>query len=411
MSELADHRFPPADTLAILPALVKAVGEPTAERPLGATPSDSARLFVPWRLQEDFIFERDALRPYIMAAVSAVKKDSSPGYPLRRYVATNEQAIESYLPEIIDSVTERLLLLSEGCPTSVGPRELVSRGYRDLVCPFIKNELHPPRKARYNKWRIVQSVSLVDQLVERVLYSLPVMALKIRYPRSDAVVGIGFTDNMTEEFYSVVISDMTADVAATDVSGWDRTIGASFITEAAESLIRSCQNPSAKWVKAIRAHVHGLVNPAFLVPEKGQYGIYTRNAPGGMLSGSYLTTTFNTLARLDVSRLVGSLRCKAAGDDALELFPPGMDAEAAYRKLGFTLRVEPRSDGFEFCSHLYRHKDPRSSPLTSWKKAVANYFTQVKPTPQQAVALRHELRHNEELSWLDPLIDESLENA
>jgi hypothetical protein len=393
--------------MAIGSALEKAVGGATAERPLGAVQSDCEQHFVAWRLPEPFRFDTDSLLPFIEQAIEAVKRDSSPGYPLRRYTVTNDQAISAYRREIVEAVAARLILLSSAEANDLSPAALVRAGYRDLVSPFIKNELHPPRKARSGKWRIVQCVSLVDQLVERVLYSLPVMALKIRYPRSDAVVGIGFTDHMTSEFYDVVMSDMTKDACATDVSGWDTTVGASYIREASEALIRSCTNPTEEWARAVRGHVHGLLNPAFLVPVKGGFEVVSRNRPGGMLSGSFLTTTFNTLARLDVSRLAGSVRCKAAGDDAIELFPPGVDPVEAYRALGFKLRLEPRDDGFVFCSHLYPHLSPDKAPLLSWRKAVANFLLLGKPSPEQKVALRHELRHNPELKWIDSLIDET----
>lgn len=356
-------------------------------------------------------FDVETLTPLVERAIDSVKRDSSPGYPLRRYAVTNDKALAAYRPLIVESAIQRLMLLSTGKTVELAPAALVQSGARDLVSPFIKNELHPPRKARLGKWRIVQCVSLVDQLVERVLYTLPVDALKIRYPRSDAVVGIGFTDLMTAEFYDVVVKDMTTDACATDVSGWDTTVGASYIEEAAESVIRSCVNPSDDWVRAVRGHVHGLLNPAFLVPVRGGYEVVSRRRPGGMLSGSYLTTTFNTLARLDVSRLAGSIRCKAAGDDAIELFPPGLDPVKAYQKLGFKLRLEPRSDGFVFCSHLYPHLAPDKAPLVSWRKAVANFLLLNNPSPEQIVAIRHELRHNPELEWVLPMIYGAMRNG
>jgi hypothetical protein len=223
------------------------------------------------------------------------------------------------------------------------------------------------------------------------------------------VVGIGFTDYMTEEFYRVVRNDLGSEAQATDVSGWDTSVGASYIREASEALIRSCRNPSDSWISAVRGHVHGLLNPSFIVPRAGKHVVVTRNVPGGMLSGSFLTTTFNTLARLDVSSLAGSVRCKAAGDDAIEVFPKDLDPVKAYADLGFKLRLEPRSDGFVFCSHLYRHADPSKAPLESWPKAIANFFSVRDPSPEQVAAIRHELRHNPELDLVQELIDEAQE--
>jgi hypothetical protein len=118
-----------------------------------------------------------------------------------------------------------------------------------------------------------------------------------------------------------------------------------------------------------------------------------------MLSGSYVTTLFNTLCRLDVSNIAGSTEAMAAGDDALEDFPPGVDIVQRYSDLGFTLRLE---ETFEFCSHNFRQTNfPVAGypcgwigELASWPKAVCKFFSKRKVTYEHAVALQHELRHN-----------------
>jgi len=282
----------------------------------------------------------------------------------------------------------------------ITPLEAVQAGFRDPALPFIKSELHPPRKVSSGAWRIVQGCSLVDQLVERVIFSTPIAVIKSQYPHSDAVVGIGFSDSMNEEFYNEVVRTMP-EVISTDVSGWDRSLGRSYVVEAAESVIRSCVNACPHWTRAVRAHAQLMTSPLFALPDGQAYVLVTRNSPGGMLSGSYLTTTYNTLSRLDASSLAGSVRAKAAGDDCLEVFPPGVDIVQSYEDLGFTVRTDVHPPGvFEFCSHRYSGRDPSAAPLTSWRKAVANYFSLKTPNMDQLRGLLHELRHNDDLDWI-----------
>lgn len=286
------------------------------------------------------------------------------------------------------------------------PAEIVDNGYRDVVSPFIKDEPHPPRKAEVGAWRIVQCVSLIDQLVERVIYERPVFSIKSQYPRSDAVVGIGFTDVDTKEFHAIARS-MGPSMVATDVSGWDRSLGEGWVLEAAEAIIRSADIPNSAWENCVRNHAYGITRPVFIVPDKEGHSLVTRNEPGGMLSGSYLTTTFNTLARLDVANAAGALMAKAAGDDCLELFPPNYDYVQEYADIGFTIRETVTPDGtFEFCSHLYDDRAPSAASLTSWMKLISRYFRQKHITAEHYIAALHELRHNDEL----PLIRELLKS-
>jgi hypothetical protein len=241
------------------------------------------------------------------------------------------------------------------------------------------------------------------------LYTPAVVSIKRLYPVSDAVTAIGFTDKQTAQFHNQVRRDLGPRLKATDVSGWDRTLGPGWVLEAAESVIRSAADKAyPSWTSAVRNHVYGLINPAFIVPCEDQYAIVTRRYPGGMLSGSFMTTTFNTLARLDVSNAAGSIRAKAAGDDCLELFPEDgqYDYVAAYAKLGFTIRAsQTQDDGrFEFCSHLYDDRSPDKAQLTSEQKLVLRYFQLPKVTFEHYGAALYELRHNPNLEKLKPYL-------
>jgi hypothetical protein len=301
----------------------------------------------------------------------------------------------------------------------MSPAELVANGFRDVVSPFIKDEPHPPRKVATESWRIVQCVSMIDQLVERVLYSRPVLAIKRSYPTSSAVVGIGFTDDDTELFHAEARAALGPDLVPTDIKGWDRALGSRYVTESGESIIRSADRPCAAWENAVRNHVYGLINPVFIVEHKGHHILLIRPVEGGMLSGSYMTTTFNTLSRLDVSSTAGALKAKAAGDDALEVFPEEFDYKAAYESIGFEIResANAQEGTFEFCSHEYtdptvsRPDAPRRSKLTSWLKVTLRYFLNAKVSSEQYHAVLHELRHNPELEILKPFFKARYESC
>jgi hypothetical protein len=143
-----------------------------------------------------------------------------------------------------------------------------------------------------------------------------------------------------------------------------------------------------------------------------------------MLSGSFVTTLFNTLCRLDVSEIAGSTGVMAAGDDALEDFPPEVDIVQRYSDLGFTLRLE---ETFEFCSHVFARVNfpvggtPHGcvGALASWPKAVCKFFSKRKVTFEHVLALQHELRHNgwekdnPDPLWpkLKPYVDEALQQS
>jgi hypothetical protein len=213
---------------------------------------------------------------------------------------------------------------------------------------------------------------------------------------------MSFTDEATKEFASIVQRDLTGRHVSTDVSGWDRSLGAEYLYEAVEACIASAVVECPAWSNAARNHVYGLVRPVFIVPDGGTYVLVERPVPGGMLSGSYLTTLFNTLARLDASRIAGSLRAKAAGDDCLEVFPDGVDVVARYKTLGFTIRYAEyhTADDYEFCSHRYRRDRPGACSLTSWKKLLLRYCLLARVEDEQYCAAVHETRHNEERDLL-----------
>jgi hypothetical protein len=306
----------------------------------------------------------------------------------------NQKAIEGCKLDIINLAVDRLVKMATGkCPTD--PRSIVEQGWRDPVSPFIKDEPHPQRKWSLGKWRIVTCVSLVDQIVERCIYGRVVFAVKSVYPSSPAVIGIGFTDAMAEEFAQEVKRTFTSP-SSNDVSGWDTKLGGSYIEAAGEYVIRAARSPPPAYASAVRNHIVCNVNPLFIIKTRLGSELYTRNAPGGMLSGSYVTTLYNTLCRIDVALLAGATMVKAAGDDTVEEHADPTAVVDNYKSLGFNVRFEPHNeDFFEFCSHRFSLKG-KPVYFSGWRKSCLRFFLNGKFDAERLMAIFHELRNNPE---------------
>jgi hypothetical protein len=295
------------------------------------------------------------------------------------------------------------------CPDD--PRLIVEEGWRDPVSPFIKDEPHPERKWSKGKWRIVTCVSLVDQVVERCIYGRVVYAVKSQYPSSPAVIGIGFTDDMAEDFSEEIRRKFTKP-ASNDISGWDSTLGGSYIRRNGDYVSESAHEAPRAYTVAVRNHLVCNVNPLFIVKTNTQSFLYSRRASGGMLSGCYVTTLFNTLCRLDVAYLAGASEVKAAGDDTVEEHADPLGVVERYSRLGFEVRFEPHSPtSFEFCSHRFSLiKEPIF--FSGWRKSCLRFFLNGKFDPERVMALFHEIRNNpEQLRLVKDLLQQTSPDA
>lgn len=100
----------------------------------------------------------------------SLQDTAGPGVPLCIFGSTNKEIKEKVWPFVKKCVVERLRLLSTYEMTQRDtPESLVRRGFCDPVRVFIKNELTGLSKIARHAPRLIMSVSLVDQIVERCL--------------------------------------------------------------------------------------------------------------------------------------------------------------------------------------------------------------------------------------------------
>lgn len=403
--EIVGYSFPGRpNPKRVRDSLAYTIGQNTCTRPQGKGFTQATKSVEAWRSKITDDISDSLLSNLINSAIDDVKPTSTPGFPWGLRFHENKDLLKTARDELHFGVLTRLKLLLNNNTFVDDPVSLVRNNLHDVVCPFEKNEPHPPRKAVDGKWRIVNCLSIVDQVIERVLLGPAIAQIKSSYPVSGAVVGIGFSSDHALEFGEQVIkNNRYCNGYSTDVSGWERSLDRSFVINSAEMIIDKLQDRDSrvKLVRALKRHALMITNPLFLVPtsDGSVYSLVRRNSPGGMLSGSFVTTVYNTLCRLDLAFLCGAHEAKAAGDDCLEWTDSNIDSyKAKYLKLGYQLRdVEPiTKKQFNFCSHDFVYDEITltwKTRLTSWPKCLFNSLSKLV-TPERENAFLEEIKNN-----------------
>lgn len=255
-------------------------------------------------------------------------------------------------------------------------------GLCDPVSCFIKDEPHPSRKAVDGHWRIVNALSLVDQLVERFLFSDLLHCVHAGYPNLPTMSGVGFTDEQSAELcehYLSLVDRAPPNFVpfSEDVSGWDRTFSEQRMQSAVGKTVGRATGPS-HWRKAATLWGKRLTRPVFVLPEVKGCSYWVSQIAGRMLSGSLLTTCLNGVARVDSIVETGGRDAFANGDDgvSMRLATTADSVSCSYKALGIAVRELTQHDrsGFNFCSHFF-DCDKRVSYLTSWPKALYRLLT------------------------------------
>jgi hypothetical protein len=81
----------------------------------------------------------------------------------------NKDILTENLAQITDLVIDRLKLLNDNDISGLNAQELVEGNFCDPVRVFIKAEPHSTNKVNQDRWRLIFAVSVVDQIIERLL--------------------------------------------------------------------------------------------------------------------------------------------------------------------------------------------------------------------------------------------------
>lgn len=279
---------------------------------------------------------------------------------------------------------ERLKLLSEiELDPEINAVDLVEKGLCDPVRLFVKQEPHPKKKIDSRRFRLISSVSVIDQIVERVLFGYQnrlEIAMWKTCP-SKPGMGLSVATQAKAIWDDLKYKHTTCPAAEADISGFDWSVQA-WELEADVEMRISLGDFNAKTARAARNRFKCLSLSVFQL-SNGR--LIAQAVPGLMKSGSYCTSSSNSRIRCLMAKLIGSPWCIAMGDDSVEGFVP--NAQLLYEKLGHNCKDYILCDasfsesgtelcGVNFCSHYISENNYF---LTSWAKTLFKYLGAPKP--------------------------------
>jgi len=349
--------------------------------------------------------------------VKNLNPEASPGFPLMRVAASNALLLETIGADaLVDIVVARLESI-EDAPleafTEWTAGQLVDAGLVDPVRVFVKNELHSAEKVAEGRHRLIASISVVDQLVERVLNGQQNQAEIVLNEELPSKPGMGLHDEGLDRLARYIGTNFSRPVSS-DISGFDWSVPQWLLDLDAtvRARLAGVNGDHSMWWR--RARLLGLSR--FVLSDGSSYDQVQR---GLQKSGSYNTSSSNSRMRVMLGWLAGANEAvlltdlgdswvMAMGDDAVEE-DVYMDSEEvmikAYKRLGFRLknpRFTHKADKrVDFCSYLFDLTDgwlsyeaAPANPL----KMVATYFYRDSPSVdgrhERWAALCYELRRD-----------------
>lgn len=256
------------------------------------------------------------------------------------------------------------------------PSQLVAQGYCDPVRLFVKQEPHNAKKLAEGRYRLISSVSLVDQLIERLLFG-PQNELEIASWRSipsKPGMGLSLYEQAQSIWQDLLYKSRVCPAAEADISGFDWSVQEWELWADVSMRIRLCEDMHPKlaclFINRFRCF-------SFSVFQLSNGELYEQCTPGLMKSGSYCTSSTNSRIRCLMGFLIGSPWIIAMGDDSVEGWVEG--AQEKYEKLGHVCKeytpceVDREGDlrRVNFCSHELSYK---KFWLTTWPRTLFRFL-------------------------------------
>nr|AAZ57426.1 P1-P2 [Beet mild yellowing virus] len=296
-------------------------------------------------------------------AVFSLELEAGVGVP---YVAYGRRTHRGWiedpdlLPVLARFTFDRLQKLSEAKFEHMSPEQLVQEGLCDPIRLFVKGEPHKQSKLDEGRYRLIMSVSLVDQLVARVLFQNQNKREIALWRAIPSKPGFGLsTDGQVVDFMQALsaqvgvntaelLQDWKSHLIPTDCSGFDWSVSDWLLEDEMEVRNRLTLDINdltrrlrAGWLKCLANSVLCLSDGTLL----------SQQVPGVQKSGSYNTSSSNSRIRVMAAYHSGASWAIAMGDDALE----SVDADLSrYSSLGFKVEV---SSQLEFCSHIFEEEN------------------------------------------------------
>lgn len=329
-------------------------------------PSDAELRKALFRIEDilsymNFAMEEDwDSREKFMEALIDVDMDSSPGFEMGFYGSTNREVLgwdgvrmdEVKVNTLFAIVQDRL-------------RDLETAPTAGWIKMFIKHEPHKLAKVKQGRYRVISSVSLVDTVIDRMLFpGLYDRAVARAYDGSPIAVGwsyiggIGFLSKKIKNPYAV------------DMSSWDWTVTDWMAGCAWHIMDRFCVNADERWRRITAHRLSALFRATFVLPS----GTVVEQIRSGIVkSGSWFTLFLNSVLQLLVDEVVMERHPEARrafryfmGDDTIKedhLLPDDVYL-AELSGLGLIAKLAHRE--FEFCGMMIDSASPQYRAKHLW---------------------------------------------
>lgn len=345
----------------------------------------------------------------------SVKPDSSPGVPWSGLGTRNDELLaDPAIGALLGGLVKfRVRQLSEADPDDFerclreDPLYAIRRDLADPVRVFVKNEPHKMKKIVAKRWRIINSLSLVDQIVEKVIFWNQDDVEKEVWANIPSKPGMGLTDE--DEKYLVGYARAHDLCVGSDASNFDVTVP-DFLVRADERVrIALAKDATAPWVNALR-NFNTLMIRRVICTSNGL--CLVRTIAGGVISGRSVTASSNSRMRGLIHAVVAIRHgvdpaYMSMGDDCVEREIDCDLREEVETTFGVLLTdIEKLSRGFSFCSH---RMGVGFGPVPEQPaKMIAKFLASPKMDSYLSMELnlRHLPRKKSVLSLLGPLIQE-----
>lgn len=404
----APARGPLAETASLVSqhrGVVPVATPPLLQEAIDVTAALYPQTADPWRLLHN--------RAYWEQLLQHVNPSANPGHPLAQLKSTNFGVLaDSELLNMVVAMTiDRIIRLSQTDPEELtrrleeDPLWAIRTGLADVHRMFIKKEPHPVRKVPLEAWRIIIMLSLVDNLVERFLFTTQDTAELGKWADLPSKCGSGLTDDDAVKLAEYVKLNFIN--LATDAKGWD-IHAPEYLLKAEISVRRKLNHGCKEWYNAAM-NVAVITSRRVSLTSDGK--LLIRVTPGGQSSGKKTTSSGNSRMRTLLHVLV-SLHygfppgVMAQGDDCCERLPENIsipDYQAYVKTLGVNIKFAERcsSDDFGFCSQQFLNAGAVVIPEHP-EKAIAKflYDTPTNVYHEALESMRINFRHADS-KWVD----------
>ncbi len=380
---------------------------------VGSTKLDPAKLDTCSSLVAKFlphpVWVDRSVEEFAELAIRDLEPTSTPGYPYHRLGHTIGAVLADPVvcARIKKEACARVRKLASLRPEevkagiSLDPCYALKTGISDPLKLIIKKEPTSGKKIRASKWRFILAMSLVDQLVERILFRQQNNAEIEAWADISSKPGMGESDEDTQLLADFVQHNGLN--VTTDASGWDNSVPADLLVEEAERRIKCCPSAPSWWCAAVR-NVMFLSTVKITLLSDGT--LWARVIPGAMASGRYVTSSSNSAIRAMVDRYVDATKdttrpaSMCMGDDAASRVDGTKEDYVTRVKtlLGITLTdaTDVTSKEFEFCSRLVVDGKPvHQKPFKSLAKVLLGTAGEVDVQIARRTSLSREWRYVE----------------